>query len=97
MSTKRNETKEERKARKDALKAQKASKREGGAKDLGQKNCEICETPSDLLIRCQVDERAQWYLVCGKCWKTVSGGVVDGDKDHPHYKYGGLWKNRRKD
>ena len=24
------------------------------------------------------------------------GGVVDGDKSHPYYKYGGLWKNRRR-
>ena len=25
-------------------------------------------------------------MVCGKCWKTVSGGVVDGDDDHPDYR-----------
>ena len=25
--------------------------------------------------------------VCGSCWKKVSGGVPDGDKDHPHYRY----------
>jgi hypothetical protein len=24
----------------------------------------------------------------------VSGGVADGDSQHPHYRYGGLWKNR---
>ena len=35
-------------------------------------------------------------MVCGKCWNSVSGGVVDGDTAHPYYKYGGLWKNRRK-
>lgn len=35
-------------------------------------------------------------MVCGKCWKTVSGGVVDGDNDHPYYRYGGLWKNLHK-
>jgi hypothetical protein len=34
-------------------------------------------------------------MVCGKCWKDVSGGgVVDGDATHPYYQYGGLWKNR---
>ena len=30
-----------------------------------------------------------------KCWKVASGGVPDGDANHPHYRYGGLWKNRR--
>jgi hypothetical protein len=34
-------------------------------------------------------------MVCGKCWHDVSGGVPDGDRDHPFYSYGGLWKNRR--
>lgn len=24
--------------------------------------------------------------VCGRCWKDVSGGVVDGDADHPYYR-----------
>ena len=33
-------------------------------------------------------------MVCGRCWPTVSGGVPDGDADHPHYQYGGLWRNR---
>jgi hypothetical protein len=23
-------------------------------------------------------------MVCGKCWKDVSGGVVDGDATHPY-------------
>ena len=27
-------------------------------------------------------------MVCGKCWKKVSGGVVDGDDDHPDYRCG---------
>ena len=37
-------------------------------------------------------------MVCGSCWKEVSGGVVDGDEQHPDYRYGGLWKNlHRKD
>ena len=34
-------------------------------------------------------------MLCGKCWRDASGGVPDGDADHPHYRYGGLWKNRR--
>ena len=34
-------------------------------------------------------------MVCpGKCWKEVSGGVVDGNADHPYYRYGGAWKNK---
>lgn len=27
-------------------------------------------------------------MVCGKCWRGVSGGVVDGDANHPHYRRG---------
>jgi len=38
----------------------------------------------------------EWKMVCGKCWNAASGGVVDGDASHPFYKYGGLWKNRRR-
>lgn len=30
---------------------------------------------------------------CGRCWREVSGGVPDGDAAHPHYRYGGLWRN----
>jgi len=91
----RGETSEERKARKDALKLEKLRKREkrtnGEAKQL--KPCDICGHDSDLLIRCQIDASGDWKFVCGKrCWKSVSGGVTDGDADHPHYRYGGLWK-----
>ena len=91
----RGETSEERKARKDALKLEKQRKREkrtnGEAKQL--KSCDICGHDSDLLIRCQIDASGDWKFVCGKrCWKSVSGGVTDGDADHPHYRYGGLWK-----
>ena len=48
-----------------------------------------------MLVRCQTDESAAWRMVCGKCWKVASGGQVDGDARHPHYRYGGLWKNRK--
>lgn len=85
-------------ARKDARKASKALKRlqrEGKAPtSAGQKPCTKCAKSSDLLVRCQIDQGGTWHLVCGKCWKEVSGGVVDGDEKHPHYRYGGLWKNR---
>jgi len=36
-------------------------------------------------------------LVCpGRCWRAVSGGVIDGDKspEHKYYRYGGVWKNK---
>ena len=33
-----------------------------------------------------------WHA--GKCWHAASGGVPDGDADHPHYRYGGLWKSK---
>lgn len=85
-------------ARKEAKKAKKAAKRlqrEGNAPaSTGQKPCTVCGKSSDLLVRCQIDQAGAWHLVCGKCWKQVSGGVVDGDEMHPYYRYGGLWKNR---
>lgn len=85
-----------RKAAKRAAKAAKRAKRageDGGAG--GSKPCDGCDKASDLLVRCQVDESKRWQMLCGACWKRASGGVTDGDADHPHYRYGGLWKNRR--
>lgn len=86
-------------ARKQAKKAAKAARRavrEGRAPEHGQKACDMCSRGVDLLIRCQVSANGQWQLVCGRCWKLpeVAGGVVDGDGSNPHYRYGGLWKNR---
>ena len=43
----------------------------------------MCKKDKDLLIRCMIDDTNKWYMVCGKCWKNVSGGVVDGDSNHP--------------
>lgn len=83
-----------RKAAKKAAKAKKRAKREGRIDDIGKKPCDLCARSVDLLIRCQIDEKLRWHMVCGKCWQKVSGGVVDGSRDHPHYRYGGLWKNR---
>lgn len=52
----RNETPEQRKARKEEVKAQKADKRarrEGHVPDdYGQKSCTLCKQQKDLLIRC---------------------------------------------
>jgi len=60
-----------------------------------RKPCTLCDTPRDVLIRCQIDATKKWHFVCpGKCWTQVSGGVVDGDTNHPEYKYGGAWKNK---
>lgn len=60
-----------------------------------RKPCDLCHEPNDVLVRCQIDETTTWHLVCPKrCWRTVSGGVVDGSLDHPHYEYGGMWKNK---
>ena len=60
-----------------------------------RKACDLCYTPNDVLVRCQIEKTGAWHFVCTKkCWKDVSGGVVDGDSDHPHYKYGGMWKNK---
>lgn len=60
----------------------------------GQKECSLCIKPVDVLIRCQIDASMKWKMVCNDCWPSVSGGVADGDASHPHYKYGGLWRNR---
>lgn len=60
-----------------------------------RKACDLCQVPKDVLVRCRIDESLQWHFVCtGKCWKEVSGGVVDGTEDKPHYVYGGMWKNK---
>eukprot|EP01023_Acetabularia_acetabulum_P010060 TRINITY_DN14589_c0_g1_i6.p5 TRINITY_DN14589_c0_g1~~TRINITY_DN14589_c0_g1_i6.p5 ORF type:complete len:146 (+),score=19.60 TRINITY_DN14589_c0_g1_i6:50-439(+) len=100
VMNKRGESIEERSARKAAVKLQKAEKRakkQGlGDPKIGQKDCDLCSKGRDLLIRCQIDQTQKWHLVCGKCWRRVSGGVVDGDADHPYYRYGGLWKNLHK-
>ena len=90
-----NPRKEARKQAKKLVKEQKRLQRQGEAPaDYGQKKCESCGTKVDLLIRCRTDATEVWRMVCGRCWKRVSGGVVDGDAAHPYYKYGGLWKNR---
>lgn len=90
------DAKAERKAAKKAQKAARRAQREGrGDGGGGQKACDSCSRMSDLLIRCTTDESGVWRMVCGRCWQTVSGGVPDGDVAHPHYRYGGLWKNRR--
>ena len=89
--------KQQRKALKKAKKAERRAEREGnGDPSAGQKQCDMCEKSVNLLIRCMYEEgQVDWRMVCGKCWKVASGGVVDGDANHPHYRYGGLWKNRR--
>ncbi|KAE8449533.1 hypothetical protein EG329_008142 [Mollisiaceae sp. DMI_Dod_QoI] len=59
------------------------------------KPCSICHRPRNVLVRCQIDESRKWNFVCtAKCWQEVSGGKEDGDKDHPLYRYGGMWKNK---
>ena len=86
-----------RKAEKKAKKATKRAQREGrGDPKAGQKECDMCSKSVNLLVRCMHKEgQADWEMVCGKCWNVASGGVADGDTEHPHYRYGGLWKNRR--
>ena len=85
--------KQAKKAAKKATKAAKRAKREGKApQGTGQKACQQpgCGRRVDLLVRCQTDDSAgQWLLVCGKCWRDVSGGVVDGDANHPGYRVSG--------
>jgi hypothetical protein len=62
-----------------------------------RKPCTLCSKLCDVRVRCQLDESGTWHLICpGKCWKDVSGGVIDGDKseEHKYYRYGGMWKNK---
>jgi hypothetical protein len=83
--------KEARRLRKEAAKEQKR-----GRSEQGRKPCERCKKPEcELLIRAQCKEWAGWKLVCGKCWKDISGGVTDGDLEHRDYVYGGLWRFRK--
>ena len=90
------DAKAKRKAEKKRKKAERRAQREGrGDPTAGQKQCTLCGKSVNLLIRCQHDESKKWAMVCGKCWRRVSGGVVDGDEHHPNYLYGGIWKNRR--
>lgn len=83
-----------------AEKKRKQQQRQEQGQDLdasaGQKQCHVCSKSVDLLVCCTIDESQQWKMVFGKCWNDVSGGVVDGDAQHPHYQYGGLWKNQRR-
>lgn len=86
-----------RKAEKKTKKAARRAQREGrGDPTAGQKQCDMCGKSVNLLIRCMYEpNQVVWKMACGKCWHVASGGVVDGDAEHPHYRYGGLWKNRR--
>ena len=87
-------SKSERKAAKRRLKAVRRAERQGGGDpDRGRKKCDLCCASVDLLVRCRVDATRDWKMVCGGCWRDVSGGVPDGDRNHPLYTYGGLWKN----
>ncbi|KAL7551404.1 hypothetical protein ACHAWF_014592 [Thalassiosira exigua] len=80
-----------RKAEKKRKKAERRAQREGrGDPSAGQKQCTLCQKSVNLLIRCTYDESGEWGMVCGKCWNAASGGVVDGDDAHPHYRYGGF-------
>ena len=91
------DTKAARKAAKKQMKAMKRQQRQGLLPSQGQKTCTVCGKSVDLLVRCTIDQSGEWNMVCGPCWPSVSGGVVDGDpRTHPHYRYGGLWKNRRR-
>lgn len=86
-----------RKQRKQALKAERRAKKEMTPQekaDSKRKQCDVCTKSVNLLVRCTIDFTQSWKMLCGRCWRDASGGVPDGDADHPFYRYGGLWKNR---
>ena len=61
-------------ARKQRKQAARAAKRQSGAA-VGRKECGSCQKPGcEELIRCLSAEWEGWRLVCGSCWKRVSGG-----------------------
>lgn len=52
-----------------------------------RKPCDLCKARKDVLVRCQIDDTLKWHFVCpGKCWKSVSGGEIDGP-EKPFYRY----------
>ena len=61
---------------------------------MAPKQCTLCHTPRQTLVRCQTDESGTWHFVCpGKCWYAVSGGVEDArglEGRFPFYRYGGM-------
>lgn len=61
---------------------------------MAPKDCTLCHTPRQILVRCQIDESGTWNFVCpGKCWHSVSGGVEDAkglEGQYPFYRYGGM-------
>lgn len=86
-----------RRSRKSALKADRRARRAQSPQERAaakRKPCSLCAKAVDLLVRCRIDETKNWQMLCGRCWRQASGGVPDGDAEHPHYRYGGLWKNR---
>lgn len=89
-------TREARRAHKKAVKAERRAQRMQVPEALAvkKKQCDSCGRMVDLLVRCTYTSDQHWYMLCGRCWKDASGGMPDGDQDHPHYRYGGLWKNR---
>lgn len=74
MAGKRGETEEERRARKEAVKAQKAQRRlqrQGQQEpDVGRKPCDLCQRMADTLIRCTIDESKQ--ASAGLCLAMLS-------------------------
>ena len=64
--------KQQRKLEKKRKKAERRAQRQGkGDPTAGQKQCTICNTSVNLLIRCTYDKSGQWGMVCGKCWNDV--------------------------
>jgi len=96
-SSEAQDVKAARSERKKALKAERRARRAQSPEERAaakRKPCTLCQRPVDLLVRCRIDISQKWHMLCGRCWKKESGGVPDGDASHPHYRYGGLWKNR---
>ncbi len=91
LRRRRGESVEAKRARK-----KKSRERKGDA-DAAMKPCDACARKRDVLVRCRSSNASEWRMLCGKCWRDVSGGVVDGTPDNEGYAYGGMWKNMRRE
>jgi len=70
----REESNEERRERKTAKTASRSGKCDA---DAAMEDCDECGRKGDVLARCRTNG-AEWRWICVRCWRTVSGGVVDG-------------------
>lgn len=81
------------KLHKRTIKAQQSAARDHDTASVAahRKDCDLCNRPQDVLIRCQIDASGRWHMLCKSgCWQKASDSKIDGTPDTPFYKYGGM-------